>query len=57
VGFFGLLPNAGEVCVAVAVKLGGGDDGCYILGGEAGRPIKVFFKSLVVVVGDQVVAN
>jgi hypothetical protein len=52
VGFFGFFPNADEVSVAVAVKLGDSDDGFDILGGEAGWPIQVIFKSLVVVVGD-----
>jgi hypothetical protein len=46
VGFFRLFPNAGKVGVAVAVKLGDGNDGFDILGGEMRRLIDLFFKSL-----------
>jgi hypothetical protein len=46
VGFFRLFPNASEVGVAVAVKLGDGNDSFDILGGEMRRLIDLFFKSL-----------
>ncbi len=57
VGFGGLVPEGTEVGVAVAVKVGVGDDRFDILQGKSRFDFATFFKADAVEAGDEALAE